>query len=732
MALRPTVRPKPPPQVRDPLTAAKRPLPSLRPIPFLRDPRVRLLLTSGALLFTELMLIRWIPSTVKYVGFFTNFLLMASFLGIGIGILLGRSGRKLAISPFAWLLFGVVLVVLIARLDVQVKSPGEIFFGLTDSSSADTNYVVLPVVFILVASVMAALALPLGPLLKSQPPLQAYTFDILGSMAGIAGFAVLSALWTPPLAWFAVVAVLLLLLGLGSGLGPWSPISGIAIVGVLYLALLQGSAGATWSPYYRINLYQGLDPAGLPATGISVDGIPHQAMWPGQPADQSYFQVYKWFPGRTYNDVLIIGAGTGNDVAVALENGAKHIDAVEIDPAIQQIGVDQHPLRPYADPRVSRYINDGRAFLRTTTKHYDMVIFALPDSLTLVSSTGNLRLESFLFTVEAFESVRDHLSSDGIFVLYNYYREPWLVTKIDSMLGTAFGTQPILHVFDGNEAVLADGPAVAALAGAAPPGDAVSAVPVIAGTAPTQATDDWPFLYLRDPGLSDYYIVSLVFVLLFAFLSVGGAAKVTKTPLRGFSPHFFVLGSAFMLLETKSLVSFSLLFGTTWLVNALAFFAILGTVLLAILVNSVLKVRRSRPLYVLLFAALVVAFFLPPEQLLMDPPWLRYLLAAVVAFAPVFLANLIFTFSFRDTKIADMAFASNLLGAMLGGVIEYAALITGYRALLIAVAILYALAWLFATRYRRLADVALSAEGGGASADVEVAGAAADGAAVTS
>jgi uncharacterized membrane protein len=108
----------------------------------------------------------------------------------------------------------------------------------------------------------------------------------------------------------------------------------------------------------------------------------------------------------------------------------------------------------------------------------------------------------------------------------------------------------------------------------------------------------------------------------------------------------------------------------------------------------------------------------------MDPPWLRYLLAAVVAFAPVFLANLIFTFSFRDTKIADMAFASNLLGAMLGGVIEYAALITGYRALLVAVAILYALAWLFATRYRRLADVALGAEGGDASADVGVAAAA--------
>jgi hypothetical protein len=698
------------------LTAAKRPLPSLPPVPFLRDPRVRLILTSGSLLFTELLLIRWIPSTVRYVGFFTNFLLMASFLGIGLGILLGRSGRKLAVSPFAWLLFAVVLLVLVSRLDVQVSSGNEIFFGLTETSTADTNFIVLPAIFIMVTALMASLALPLGPLLKSQPPLQAYTFDIAGSMAGIAGFAILSALWTPPPVWFAVVAVLLLLLGLGAGLGPWSPISGIAVVGVLYLALIQAGTGATWSPYYRINLYPGFDPSGQPATGVSVDGIPHQAIWPGQPNDQSYYQVYNWFPGRTYQNVLIVGAGTGNDVAVALEHGAGHVDAVEIDPAIQQLGVDQHPLRPYADPRVSRYINDGRAFLRNTTARYDLVIFALPDSLTLVSSTGNIRLESFLFTDEAFTSVRDHLGSNGIFVMYNYYREPWLVTKLHSMLADSFGTQPILRVYSGVEAVLADGPAVAALNGAAPPGDSVSPVPAVEGSAATQATDDWPFLYLRDPSISSYYLVTLAFVLLFALLSIGGAAKVTRTPIRGFSPHFFVLGSAFLLLETKSLVSFSLLFGTTWLVNALAFFAILGTVLLAILVNSRLKVRRSRPLYVLLFAALAVAFVLPPEQLLMDPPWLRYLLAAVVAFAPVFLANLIFTFSFRDTKIADMAFASNLLGAMVGGVIEYAALVTGYRALLIAVAVLYALAWLFATKFRVMADVALGEESGGDSA----------------
>jgi hypothetical protein len=489
------------------------------------------------------------------------------------------------------------------------------------------------------------------------------------------------------------------LLAMANGIGVLSPISGLAMLAVLLVAAGQTANGTIWSPYYRVTQH----PTDV-AININVDGIPHQQIWRSTPQDPVYYQVYNWFPGRTYSQVLVIGAGTGNDVAVALDHGAGHVDAVEIDPSIVKLGLDEDPRHPYSDPRVTTYVNDGRAFLRTTDKKYDLVVFALTDSLTLVSSTGNIRLESFLFTVEAFQSVKAHLTADGIFVLYNYYRQPWLVAKLGSMLQTAFDTPPITRLFSKVEAVLADGPAVAALDGAAPPGDTVQPLPTDSGPAPTQATDDWPFLYLRTPTIEGYYILTLGFVLLIALLSVGSAAWVTRTPLSGFSPHFFALGVAFMLLETRSLVSFSLLFGTTWLVNALAFFAILASVLVAILVNARLHIRRSRPLYALLFAALAVAFVLPPEQLLLDPPWLRYLLAGIVAFAPVFLANLVFTYSFRETKIADMAFASNLLGAMLGGVIEYLALMTGYRLLLVVVAALYLAAWLFATRGRILAD----------------------------
>jgi len=669
----------------------------------LADTRVRLVLTSATLLFVELLLIRWIPSTVRYIGFFSNFLLMASFLGIGLGILLGRRVPLSAMAIFPILLAVVVWLATTLELNIQVRSTNELFFGLAESQAADLNFLVLPLVFTLIAALMAALALPLGPLLRSRPPLEAYAFDIAGSLIGIAGFTILSAAGTPPLVWFTAAAVLVVAVNAGAGLRIGTVVSAAAFVVILFLANGQTlkNPSEIWSPYYRIDTYY--NAAGQ--LSINVNGIPHQTIHQvNGPQESFYTQIYRWFPDRTYQNVLIVGAGSGTDTAIALAHGAGHVDAVEIDREIQRLGRQFDPDQPYEDPRVSAIENDGRAYLRSTDKKYDLIVFALPDSLTLVSSQANIRLESFLFTNEAFQSVRDHLAPGGVFVLYNYYRESWLVTKLAGMLHDSFGTTPVLRLAANTQAVLADGPAIAALNGANPPGDAVDAIPTTEDPQPKQATDDWPFLYLRTPFIADYYIAGLAFVLVFALGAVLLSAKGTGTAIRRFSPHFFVLGSAFLLLETRSLVSFSLLFGSTWLVNALAFFAILLSVLLAIFVNAKLKIQRPAPLYALLFVALAVAFVLPPESLLLDPPWLRYVLAAAVAFAPVFVANLVFTYSFRDTRTADMAFASNLLGAMVGGAMEYVALITGYRALLILVAVLYALAWLFANRWRLLAD----------------------------
>jgi hypothetical protein len=656
-------------------------------------------LTAASLLFVELLLIRWIPANVLYVGFFRNFLLMASFLGIGVGILWGRDPRRVPISPFGPTL--LLLVLLVTQFDVSIEmiSPNEVFFGLSDFQSADINFLVLPALVVLATMIMAALAVPLGALLTSMPPLKAYATDIAGSMTGIALFTGLSAAQTPPIVWFTVVALLVSATGVARGLTRASGVTAMSLVGVLLLVTASASPNQTWSPYYRIDEYSA---GGINA--INVNGAPHQAMWPlDQLDDPFYEQVYRWFPDRTFDRVLIVGAGSGTDVAVALAHGAGHVDAVEIDPAIQAIGVEQHPNRPYDDPRVTRIVDDGRAFLRRSIERYDLVVFALPDSLTLVSTSANLRLESFLFTAEAFREVDEHLTSDGMFVLYNFYRQEWLPQKIAGMLAESFGGTPIMRRYPNNAAAtLAAGPAIDALQGEPPPGDTIDVIDL--ASAPGGARDDWPFLYLREPFIAPYYMGALAVIVGLAVLLVGRAAQRGGISVRRFSPHFFVLGIAFLLLETRSLVTFSLLFGTTWIVNALVFFAILAGVLASIAVNARFRFRSPWLLYAGLFGSIAVTFLLPPATLILEPPIARYLIAAMLAFAPVFFANLVFSYSFRDTRTADMAFASNLLGAVVGGALEYLALITGYSLLLVVVAALYGVAWLLATRFRFLAD----------------------------
>jgi hypothetical protein len=140
-------------------------------------------------------------------------------------------------------------------------------------------------------------------------------------------------------------------------------------------------------------------------------------------------------------------------------------------------------------------------------------------------------------------------------------------------------------------------------------------------------------------------------------------------------------------------VQFALLFGTTWFVNSLVFIGILLAVYLAIEVARRVDLGPSWRLYLALLAALAVAWLVPPSVMLGLPVVPRFLLAVAVAFVPVFLANLVFAARFRAVAASNLAFGANLLGAMVGGVLEYASLLTGYRALLVLVALLYGAAF---------------------------------------
>jgi len=673
---------------------------------FITNPRARIFLLSFAMLYFELLCIRWIPSYVRYLSYFNNFILFASFLGIGLGMLAARR-KRFWFPPFPLMLLVLVIIVAVNRFDLRINSTDVLYYGAGEAQSARAeNFLVLPIIFGLVTACFIPLSLSFGRLFTQVQPLTAYTFDILGSLVGIACFSAMSYFSFPPIAWFSILALLVLLLSARQ-----TVLSAAVVLLASLMIAWQMQLGAYWSPYYKILLHPAI-PRGYIVDVNNAGG--HQAMIPWQFKEPFYRRVYQIFPGRSFHHVLILGAGSGSDVSTALAYGVGSITAVEIDPTIQELGARYHPDRPYSDPRVKVIINDGRNYLQNTTERFNLIIFALPDSLTLTSSNTSLRLESFLLTEESLEAAQARLTSDGLVVLYNYYRDQWLVEKLANMAGHAFNQEPLVSTYGGwgRAAVIMVGPRLKELPPDEfgpyserdpAPGDHTLRVigegyfPL---TGSTPATDDWPFLYLREHSFPLIYVAGLGMIALFA---LGGTLTLTpRGALSRFDWHMFFLGAAFMLLEVKSLTTFALLFGSTWLVNSLVFFAILSSVLLAVLVNSRLRVRRISPIYLLLFSVLVINLLLPLEALLLGNPLLRYLLASALAFAPVFIANIIFANSFRDSQDADVAFASNLLGIMVGGGLEYFSMLIGYRLLLLPVIVFYACALLLRNhRYLR-------------------------------
>src|SRR5262249_27113276 len=128
------------------------------------------------------------------------------------------------------------------------------------------------------------------------------------------------------------------------------------------------------------------------------------------------------------------------------------------------------------------------------------------------------------------------------------------------------------------------------------------------------------------------------------------------------------------------------------------FAGVLLAVYLAVETASRVRLPRPAVLYAALIASLVLTWVVPQASLVGLPIVARFVAGSALAFAPIFLANLIFA-----QRFADAAFAANLLGAMVGGALEYVALITGYRFLLIVIGVLYGMAFVtsrFLTRRR--------------------------------
>lgn len=676
----------------------------------------RLVMLSFLMLFVELSVIRWSGANVVYLAYFSNLVLLGSFLGVGLGFLwAGRGGRTL--FPYApVVLAAFVAFIRLAPIDIDVAG-GQLIFFNEPTISGPPREIVLPVIFVTVAVLLMFITDGVARTFQRLEPLDAYKFDLIGSALGITGVAVLSFLGMPPVAWGAVAGTVLILVSLPRV--HLVTILAVAAV-VVMLGIESGAEDTWWSPYYKIERTATELNGGY---SVKVNEVPHQATLPVVD-NPLYGSNYLQAEDAEGEDVLVIGAGGGNDVAAALQNGAAHVDAVEIDRKLYELGEEGHPDRPYQDERVDVHIDDGRAFLERSDKRWDRILLALPDSLTLVTGQASVRLESYLFTTEAIESARDHLAEGGVFSMYNYYREAWLVDRYANTLDQVFGRPPCIETlssFDEDDpshlAVLtvSEDPAAVACDGQR---QALWSAPA---DAPAPASDDHPFPYLRTASMPGFYVVTIGLILavsLVAIRSVGGPVR----PMARFV-DLFCMGAAFMLLETKSVVQFALLFGTTWLVNALVFLGVMLSVLCAVLLSKRVTFRHPTRLYALLLAGLVLAYLVPPSSLLGLDPVPRFVVAVTISFLPIFTANLVFAQRFKSTGESAIAFGANLLGSMFGGLLEYSSLLIGYRALLVLVGVLYAVAFLTGRRHLGGAAAKAGGEARGGSAAVASAGA---------
>jgi SAM-dependent methyltransferase len=740
--------------------------------------RLDLFLISVLILFLELACIRWFPAHVLYLTFFTNMVLLACFLGMSLGCLAAqRTSKFLSGTPLVLataLLAGHGIEVLHTHVGKFVdvgnqNTPQLVYFG-AEYNTEDIAKFVIPiealgaVFFLLLTLVMVGPGQELGRAFTRVPNrVQAYAINILGSVVGIVLFAVCSYCQLSPLWWFVPIAIGLAYFGkiLTSANKNWlHPLLLVLIVaaaglhsGVWYEDSDQRSLpfprdGAKvshehyWSPYYRIDYV----PANL---NIITNLMDHQMMGSRNDPYPAYAlpHIFRRDAGLPLaQDVLIIGAGSGNDLSRALQWGAKdiHIDAVEIDPVIQKLGARDHPDKPYSDARVQPTINDGRNFLRSTDRKYDIIIYALVDSLVLHSSYANLRLESYLFTQQAFADARRCLKPGGMFIMYNAFRQGWLVSRLNRALRETFGNDPLVLIlpyttkvpegrFFGytmfiagdngalkeafskspeywvrrNQALTPDSPNgftnppeeerqkyrpqmtatdVSALEDKNPiPWHrfGLAEVPDYP-EAQYLATDDWPFLYLRAPLIPDHSLRSVAIMggIALLLLLVMWPRGQGNLQSWGLLARMFFLGAGFMLIETKAVVHMALLFGSTWMVNTIVFLAVLLMILAANVFVLTAKPRHVWPYYVGLLAALACNIVIPLDAFLGMDRTVQTVLSCLLVFTPILFAGIIFPVSFSKSRQPDLAFGINVAGAMFGGLAENASLLLGFQQLM--------------------------------------------------
>jgi hypothetical protein len=683
----------------------------------MRPEEIKLFLSSFVMLFAETMAIRWLGIEVPVFRAFPNLILMVAFIGAASGIAKPEVKLKpilvalCALAPLLCVLLipHTQLIQMTLRLDNQESQN---LSPLLSIFTIGINAIALMYLF-------RAIGTTVGEGFQKLPPLRAYGINILGSLLGVAGFALLSFLHAAP--WLWLVATIIgcsaftrpkLLLGLGL---PLTVASAIA------------TQGAFWSPYGKLQIKT----FELPANSLYGPGnymlfcnnayfhlathAPDKSQLPAIQAEAKtshqthiLYRDYNWMdlPYRfaaKKDKVLILGSGSGNDVAFALKNDVPSIHAVEIDPVIGNFGKTIHPDKPYLNKKVKLIIDDARSVLRKTAVDdttYDIIDFSCLDPGGTLNTASFLRVDNYVYTEECIKDTLKHIKPNGIIAM-SFATGPNnpITSRLYNTIEKACGQPPVAMVdklFD--SCIFLFGPGVGNNRQAAEKlatdfiaqdkeAEFSRFTPSAEQQKITPCSDDWPFLYLQfdSSGLITYGLVLLVTIMTPVLLMLKGNKDLIQS---GSSFAMFFLGEAFMLMETKSCTQLSLIWGNTWIVSSVVIFTIL---LLGFFGNLLIDKCKPLPriaIYASITAFLLLDYFWPTFNLNLEPTLYKGL-TTLVACLPVFFGSLLFSSLFKESKEPNTLLAANLLGVTFGGLLENFCVLSGVRSLSLLALFLY-------------------------------------------
>jgi SAM-dependent methyltransferase len=662
-------------------------------------------------LFVELMVIRWLSTEVRLFAYFKNLPLMACFFGLGLGFMSVNKKQDF----FRWVpllilyLSGFLMVAVGLRITHLSLFPVDKTLMLFGSIEPWTVLLFLKaltallVLFALIIMLFVGFGQETGRYFAKLSPLRAYSINVFGSLVGVITFSLLSYWGSSPGIWLIVIGGALLI--------NYRRLDCISIICLglvysLFLGTFMAKLGygdmyltSRWSPYYRIDVLDAKGPSGDVLTHdlfINYDGF--QSMLDcrdttigKQPASfqkalktlRNFYELPFLVYGKPANRVLILGSGSGTDVAAALRLGAKHIDAVEIDPGIVKLGRQMHPELPYASDRVSVHVEDARTFLKNSKDLYDIIVLPSLDSHTAFSAMSSLRTDNYIFTLQSMQEAAKLLAPQGIMCTRFVAIPGWLWERHYDLIRQSCADKPIgfEKVDELTYGFIVSGPGIKGRTAKDFGLDSTwkehSPDPLV--DVPT-TTDDWPFLFLPHRDIPYTYVVPI----LAAFLGVLFLAmkQMKSGKMDSFNLAMFWLGAGFMLLEVRSMAALSLLFGSTWLVNSVVIGAVMICILLANLLVSRINNKKLAPILVgLLMVAIAVSMLVDPNSLASLGPQTGSAIGCVVFLAPLIFSSATFSLLFKDSKTATQALAFNLVGGVIGVCLEYSSMITGIHAL---------------------------------------------------